>query len=186
MKDCRKNWWNPLWYLSAVANTILSLIGSILRFLGVDVPQPRMQHENLTKEDVDRAYSEAAAAKALPRSFEPADQRVHEFLRYVNSTAEERAAFDLSDFSPDRQDFMIGLTEDDIELLRRRGPVGQIQAALIGRIPPGLEMKAAPAERSEPSNENFVRESFLSRISRGLVESADSFRPVDFAPAPRR
>ncbi|TBY57961.1 hypothetical protein E0H39_29530 [Rhizobium leguminosarum bv. viciae] len=182
MKDSTRAWWHPLTWFGAIWEVFTSVIGGILRLFGIEMPTPRPQHENLMPEDVDRAYNDAAAAEALPHSFEPTDQRVHEFIRYVNSTVEERAVFDLQDFSPEQQDFMIGLTEDDVVELRRRGPVGQIQAALLGRLPAGWEMQAAPeAMPPEPSKAELVRERFLAAV-RGLPQDATETCGLDFAP----
>ncbi|TBA24703.1 hypothetical protein [Rhizobium ruizarguesonis] len=176
-----KKWWNPFWWLGEIGRAIFGVVAGILRFFGMDIPQPRPQHEDIQPEDIDRAYNDAAAAESI-RDFSPEiDQRARGFLRYIESSPAERATFDLSAFDQPLQDFILGLTEDDVEELRRRGPVGQLQAALIGRIPAGLEMKAAPEVIPEPSKAELVRERFL-RAVRGLSEeSADSYG-LDYAP----
>lgn len=176
----KKNWWNPLTWLGAVWQAFLSIVGGFLRLFGLG-PTPRMQHENLTTEDVDDAYRDASAAENV-RDFSPEiDQRVRGFLRYIESSPAERAAFDLSVFDERLQDFILGLSEDDVEELRRRGPVGQLQAALIGRIPPGLEMQMAPEVRPEPSKAELVRERFL-RAVRGPLEDDANVCSLDYAP----
>ncbi|MBY5318192.1 hypothetical protein [Rhizobium leguminosarum] len=182
MKDSMRAWWHPLTWLAAVWEVFSSVIGGILRLFGFEMPTPAPQHENLSVEDVDQAYNDAAAAENI-RDFAPEiDQRAHGFLRYIESSASERAAYDLSVFDERLQDFILGLSDDDIEELRRRGPVGQLQAALIGRIPPGLEMHSVP----EPSKADLVRQRFLAAV-RGLTEDRpEAVRTVDFAPAPSR
>ncbi|MEF3134638.1 hypothetical protein OS035_24585 [Rhizobium sp. 268] len=181
MKDSWKRWLNPFCWVGALWSAFGSVLGGILRFLGLPVPQPMVQHENLTTEDVDDAYRDASAAENV-RDFSPeVDQRVRGFLRYIESGPAERAAFDLSVFDERLQDFVLGLTEDDIEELRRRGPVGQLQAALIGRIPPGLEMQMAPEIRPEPSKAELVRERFL-RAVRGLPQDDADTYGLDYAP----
>jgi hypothetical protein len=179
----KKNWWNPLTWLAGVWEVFTSVFGGILRLFGFQPPQPQMQHENLTTEDVDDAYRDASAAENV-RDFAPEiDKRARGFLRYIESNPAERAAFDLSVFDERLQDFILGLSEDDIEELRRRGPVGQLQAALIGRIPVGMEMKAAPDVRPEPSKADLVRERFLAAV-RGLPQDDADGYSLDYAPSP--
>lgn len=185
MKDSNRPWWHPFTWLAGAWEVFTAVFGGILRFFGFEPPQPRMQHENLTTEDVDQAYNDAAVAEAIEDFAPEIDQRAQGFLRYIGSSAEDRAAFDLSVFDRRLQDFILGLKEDDIEELRRRGPVGQLQAALIGRIPPGLEMQTAPEvipEPSKPSKAEMVRERFL-RAVRGLPQddAADTYG-FDYAP----
>lgn len=181
MKDAWKKWLNPLHWMGAVWNAFASVLGHVLRFLGLPVPQPVQRRENLTTEDVNRAYSDAAAAVAIDDFGPEIDSRVRDFVRYVESSPEERAAFDLSKFDTVLQDFVLGLSEEDIAELRRRGPVGQMQAALIGRIPPGLEMRTAPGATQEPSKANFIRERFLSAV-RGLPQDDTDTCTLDYAP----
>ncbi|RVM58883.1 hypothetical protein CN128_07490 [Sinorhizobium meliloti] len=181
MKDWMKNWWNPIWYLKAIWQTFTSVIGGIFTALGFSFGSGQPQHENIQPEDVDRAYNDTAAAEALPPTFgRDIDNRVHEFVRYIESSPEERAAFDLSVFDTQQQDFILGLKDEDIEELRRSGPVGQITAALIGRIPPGVEMETAPVAKPEPSKAEIIRGAFLSRV-RGRAEDT-SYDGLDFAP----
>lgn len=173
-------WWNPLTWIGAIWDVFASVIGGILRFFGMEMPTPRPHHENLTTEDVDEAYKDAASAEAIDDFRPEVDRRVHGFIRYVESSSEERAAFDLSDFDTELQDFCLGLSEDDIAELRRRGPVGQLQAALIGRIPPRMEMRTAPDVVPRPSKAELVRERFLRSV-RGLPEGCDTYG-FDYAP----
>jgi hypothetical protein len=181
MKDSMKKWWNPFWWLGEIGRAIFGVVAGILRFFGVDIPQPRPQHEDIQPEDIDRAYNDAAAAESI-RDFSPEiDQRAHGFLRYIDSSPSDRAAFDLSVFDTKLQDFILGLSEDDVEELRRRGPVGQLQAALIGRIPPGVKMQTAPDIRPEPSKAELVRERFL-RAVRGLTQDDTDTCSLDYAP----
>ncbi|MGO6692495.1 hypothetical protein ACCS54_18965 [Rhizobium johnstonii] len=179
--DLAKKWWNPLAWFGAILDVFASVFGGILRLFGIEMPTPRQQHDNLARADVDRAYNDAAAAEAIKDFAPELDQRAHGFLRYIDSSPSERASFDLSVFDQGLQDFILGLNEDDIEELRCRGPVGQLQAALIGRIPPGMEMKAAPEVIPEPSKANLVRERFLSAV-RGLAEDSAETYGLDYAP----
>lgn len=181
MKDAWKKWLNPFHWMGAIWNTLASVLGGILRFFGILVPQPMMQHENLSAEDVDDAYRDASAAETIHDFSPEIDQRARGFLRYIESSPAERAAFDLSLFDEPLQDFILGLSEDDIQELRRRGPVGQLQAALIGRIPPGLEMQAAPESIPEPSKAEQVRERFLRAVRGPLEDDADVYS-LDYAP----
>ncbi|NKQ73465.1 hypothetical protein C3Y89_24535 [Rhizobium sp. UPM1132] len=181
--DSTKKWWHPLTWLGATWDALASVIGGILRLFGIEMPTtPMPRHENLSVEDVDQAYDDASVAEQIADFSPEVDQRAHGFLRYIESTPSERAAFDLSAFDESLQDFILGLSEDDVEELRRRGPVGQLQAALIGRIPYGLQMRTAPEAYPEPSKAaELVRERFL-RAVRGLSEeSADSYG-LDYAP----
>ncbi|MGO7445108.1 hypothetical protein ACC668_10420 [Rhizobium ruizarguesonis] len=178
MKDSNRPWWHPLTWLAGVWEVFSTVFGGILRFFGFEPPQPRMQHDNIQPEDIDRAYNDASAAENIADFAPEIDQRACGFLRYIDSSPEDRAAFDLSVFDERLQDFILGLSEDDVEELRRRGPVGQLQAALIGRIAPGLEMHSAPDVRPEPSTAELVRERFL-RAVRGLSEESSG---LDYAP----
>lgn len=182
MRHWKHNWWNPLTWLAGVWQAVTSVFVDILRFFGFEPPQSLMQHDDIRPEDVDHAYNDASAAEQIADFSPEIDQRASGFLRYIESSPTERAAFDLSVFDMELQDFILGLSEDDIEELRRRGPVGQLQAALIGRIPPGLEMEAAPDVRPEPSKAEVVRERFL-RAVRGLPQDdAEDVFVLDYAP----
>ncbi|NKL63278.1 hypothetical protein [Rhizobium leguminosarum] len=186
MKDSKRAWWNPIGWLEAIWSVFASVIGGILRIFGIEMPTPRPRHEDIQPEDVDRAYNDASAAENIQDFAPEIDQRAQGFLRYIEGTPSDRAAFDLSVFDERLQDFVLGLSEDDVEELRRRGPVGQLQAALIGRIPPGLEMHSAPEVIPEPSKAEIVRERFL-RAVRGLAEDRpETLGAIDFAPAPGR
>lgn len=176
----KKNWWNPLTWLGAIWEVFSSVVGGFLRLFGLG-PAPQARHENIQPEDVTDAYNDAAAAEAIEDFGLEIDQRARGFLRYINSSREDRAAFDLSVFDEPLQDFILGLSEDDIEELRRRGPVGQLQAALIGRIPPGMEMRTAPESIPEPSRADLVRERFL-RAVRGLPPDDAEMHGLDYAP----
>ncbi|WP_427145166.1 hypothetical protein [Rhizobium pisi] len=176
----KKNWANPLTWFGAVWEVFSAVIGGFLRLFGLG-PTPRIQHDDIQPEDVDRAYNDASVAENIEDFGPEIDSRVRDFVRYVESSPEERAAFDLSKFDTELQDFALGLSEDDIAELRRRGPVGQMQAALIGRIPPGLEMQTAPEVRPEPSKADLVRERFL-RAVRGLPQDDADTCGLDYAP----
>lgn len=181
MKNWKYNWWNPLTWLASVWEVFTSVFVGILRFFGFEPPQPPMQHDDIQAEDVDQAYNNASAAEQIADFSPEIDQRASGFLRYIESSPTERAAFDLSVFDMELQDFILGLSEDDIEELRRRGPVGQLQAALIGRIPPGLEMRTAPEAVPEPSKADLVRERFLRAVCGLPPEEADTY-DMDYAP----
>lgn len=177
----KKNWWNPLAWLAGMWELFSSVVGGFLRLFGLG-PAPQLQHQNIQPEDVADAYRDASAAEAIEDFAPEIDQRALGFLRYIDSSPAERATFDLSVFDTALQDFILGLSEDDVEELRRRGPVGQLQAALIGRIPPGLEMQTAPESIPEPSRADLVRERFL-RAVRGLPQDDAETHGLDYAPA---
>ena len=179
MKDWMK-WLNPLHWLETVWNIFASVTGSILQFFGFD-QQPPLQHDDIQPDDVDRAYDEATAAEAIEDFSPEIDRRTQGFLSYIKATPEERAVFDLSVFDQYMQDFVLGLTEDDVQELRRRGTVGQLQAALIGRIPPGAKTQTAPVVNPEPSNAALVRSRFLTAVRGGLEYDADTCG-INFAP----
>lgn len=174
------NWSKPLTWFSAIWGAFASLIGGFLRLFGLG-PAPQTRHETIQPEDVDRAYNDATAAEAIEDFSPDIDQSARGFLRYIESSSAERAAFDLGVFDERLQDFILGLSEDDIEELRRRGPVGQLQAALIGRIPPGSEMTAAPKFRPEPSRAELARERFLRAVRRLPQDDAETYG-LDYAP----
>lgn len=181
MKDWKKNWWDPFWYLGAVWQTFTSIVGAIFRAFGFNVG-PRPQHENIHVEDVNDAFKDAAAAEALPETFGPEiDSKVNGFFRYVQMSPEERASTDLSPFTADEQDFILGLTQAQLDVLRERGSFGALQAILIRRIPQWPSEKTAPEMKPEPSKSKAeqVKEAIRSRV-RGLAEDASD--GLDFAP----
>lgn len=178
MKDWMK-WLNPLYWLETVWTFFASVIGSILQFFGFD-QQPPLQHDDIQPDDVDRAYDEATAAEAIEDFSPEMDRRTQGFLSYIKASPEERATFDLSVFEQDMQDFVLGLTEDDVQELRSRGTVGQLQAALIGRIPPGAEIHATQEVYLEPSNAAPVGSRFLTAVRGRLEYDADTYG-INFA-----
>lgn len=181
MNNAWKKWLNPFYWIGAVWNALASMLRGILRFLGLPVPQPVQRHDDLTTEDVDNAYRDASTAEAISDLAPEIDQKARGFLRYIDSPPEERAAFDLSVFDSALQHFILGLSEDDIQELRRRGPVGQLQAALIRRIPPRLEMPTSPDAVPEPSKADLVRERFLRAVRGRPQDDTDTYLP-EYAP----
>ncbi len=177
----KKKWWNPLFWLTEIGRALMETISSFLRLLGFDMPAPGQYRDNVTPEDVDQAYHEAAAAEATQDCRPEFDRRIEGFLRYVESSSEERSLFDLSSFDQELQDFILSLTEDDIEELRRRGRVGQLQAALIGRIPQTTEAKTAPIA-AQPSKAELVRARLLAHVGNRRVERAEPGGAVDGPP----
>lgn len=179
MRDWMK-WLNPLHWLQTAWNIFASVIGSILQFFGYS-PQSVLRHDDIQPDDVNRAYEEATAAEAIEDFAPEIDRRTQGFLSYINASPQERAVFDLCVFDQDIQDFVLGLTNDDINELRRRGTVGQLQAALIGRIPPGAEVQMAREVNPEPSNAALVRSRILTAVRGGLEYEAGTYG-INFAP----
>lgn len=179
MKDWKK-WLSPFHWMEVIWQTFASIIGSIFRVFGFNVGGGRPQHENITPEDVSDAYKDAVAAEALPESFGPEiDSKVNGFFRYVQMPKEERASAELSVFTTDEQDFILSLTEAQLQTLRERGSFGALQAILIRRIPDWTKEKAAPTEKLELSKAEQVKEALRHRV-RDLAE--DTPDGLDFAP----
>jgi hypothetical protein len=181
MKDRWKKWWNPAWWLEAVFSMVSQVISGILRFFGLGGSQQRPAHADIQPDDVDQAYSDATEKAAVSETTGPAfDQRVQMFLRYVGATPGDRASIDLSSFGQDEQDFILGLSEADLEMLRDRGPVGIIQAILVRRIPEWSVKPPAPELLPKSSLGRLTRERLLRSVHRVSEQEAaeEEFRPM--------
>lgn len=165
MTEKWKKWWNPAWWLEAVFSMVSQVISGILRFFGFGAATQRPAHANIQPDDIDRAYSDAAEKAALPETAGPElDQRVQMFLRYVGANPGDRASLDLSAFAQGEQDFVLGLSETDLNVLRGRGPVGIIQAILLKRIPEWSVTLPAPKLMPRSSGQQLLRERFLRGV----------------------
>lgn len=175
MTDRWKKWWNPFWWLETVFTMVSEVISGILRFFGLGSSQQRPAHANIQPDDVDRAYTDAAA-KAVPQAAGPEfDQRVQKFVGYVGANPSERTALDLSAFTQNEQDFILGLSEVDLEVLRDRGPVGIIQAILLKRIPEWSVKPPAPELVPKSLGRRLAHERFVRSVRR--LSAEEEFLP---------
>jgi len=179
-----EQWWNPIAWLAEITRTVLSVINGILGFFGIRLPQPAAQWEAIRPDDVKAAYEAAAAAETRPQTLEPSvDAKVAAFQRYVDAPTEDRPAVDLSVFSVDEQDFVLGLSEADLKKLQAEGQFGAMAAIILCRVPEqktdhSPKTETAP-ELPEPSHAELIRERFLHFVRRRPEEAAPD---SDFTP----
>lgn len=138
----KKSLWsllNPMTWLSAI-------FGPILRFFGMLSPPATEGFQNIQREDVEEAAENAKrteeAIDAIMQQMSPA-----EVVRaYGRANAETRATMDLSALDLKGQDWLLSLSDEDLDLL------GMSTTAACAR---SLEAKAVlPAYRSpQPESE---------------------------------
>lgn len=104
-------------YLLNPFNWLAALFGPILRWLGLMPPPNTEGFENLSKADVDEAAEQATrteeAVDAIMRDMSPA-----EVIRaYARADADTRSTMDLSALDLEGQDWLLGLSDEELDLL---------------------------------------------------------------------
>lgn len=120
MEKRKKSPWallNPLEWLNAAFQFLTAVLGPLLRWLGMLTPPSTEGFENLTTADVDDAKKFAdeteAAVDAIVREMSPA-----EVVRaYARADAAGRASMDLSALDLDQQDWLMRLSDEDLDML---------------------------------------------------------------------
>ena len=142
MNDEKKSLWgllNPFTWLAA-------LFGPLLRFLGLMQPPNAGGFENISKRDVEDAEKAAReteeAIDAIMRDMSPAEV----VKAYARGDKNTRSTMDLSALDLESQDWLLGLSDEDLDLL------GMSTTAACAR---SLEARAVlPAyARSRPESE---------------------------------
>ncbi len=120
MEKKTKSWWsmlNPLEWIAGFFQLIAAVFGPLLRWLGMLTPPSTEGFQNISKEDVDDAAELAteqeAAVDAIMREMSPA-----EIVRaFARADAAGRASMDLSGLDLEGQDWLLGLSDDDLSKL---------------------------------------------------------------------
>lgn len=120
MEKKKKSAWslvNPFEWLNAAFALLAAVFAPLLRWLGMPTPPSTEGFQNIQKEDVDDAAKLAeqqeAAVDTLVREMSPA-----EVVRaYARADAAGRAEMDLSALDYAQQDWLMGLSEDDLAKL---------------------------------------------------------------------
>ncbi len=144
----KKSAWNllnPLAWFEAAFGLLAWVFGPILRFLGLMPHPPTTGFENLQKADVDEAAADATNAQeandAIFREMSPAEV----VKAYASATPEDRAAMDLSVIDELGQDWLLNLSDDDLNLL---------SMSTVGGCARSLESRAvSPTYRRPVENE---------------------------------
>ncbi|TBD43329.1 hypothetical protein [Rhizobium ruizarguesonis] len=111
------NWLNPLTWIEGLFQILAAVFAPILRFLGMLNPPSAEGCENIQRADVEDAKKLAeeqeAAVDAITRETSPA-----EVVRaYARADAADRAVMDLSVLGMDEQDWLLRLSDEDLDLL---------------------------------------------------------------------
>ncbi|AVA22002.1 hypothetical protein [Rhizobium sp. NXC24] len=170
----KKSMWsllNPLEWLNAAIGLLAVVFGPLLRWLGMLTPPRAEGFENIQKEDVDDAKKLAeeqeAAVDAITREMSPA-----EVVRaYASADAAGRATMDLSALDMEEQDWLLRLSDEDLDKLGMSTPSGCARSLEAKEVLPSYP-KAAPemetpeiyAIPSDEENEEAKREFISARF----------------------
>ncbi|MDX1216332.1 hypothetical protein GOL99_12380 [Sinorhizobium medicae] len=120
MEKKTKSWWsmlNPLEWIAGFFQLIAAVFGPLLRWLGMLTPPSTKGFQNIRKEDVEDAKQLAeeqeAAVDAIRQEMAPA-----EVVRaYAGADATGRAVMDLSALDMEQQDWLLRLSNEDLDKL---------------------------------------------------------------------
>lgn len=120
MEKKKKSMWsllNPLEWVQAAFALLVAVFAPLLHWLGMLTPPSTQGFENITKADVDDAKQLAeeqeAAVDAITQQMSPA-----EVVRgYARADAAGRAEMDLRALDLAQQDWLLGLSEEDLSKL---------------------------------------------------------------------
>ncbi|RVP48119.1 hypothetical protein [Sinorhizobium medicae] len=168
---------NPLEWLQTAFALLAAVFGPLLRWLGMLTPPRTDGFENIQQADVDDAQKLAveqeAAVDAITREMSPADV----VRAYAKADAADRASMDLSALDFDQQDWLLGLSDEDLDkltMLTKSGCARSLEQRkvlpLYRKPPPETEtpeIYAIPSEEDiEQAKMDFVsarfRELFLA------------------------
>lgn len=111
------SWLNPMTWFGGFFQLVAAVFGPILRWLGLLTPPSTEGFENIQRADVDDAAKLAteqeAAVDELQRQMSPA-----EVVRaYAKADASGRAVMDLSALDLEEQDWLLRLSDEDLDKL---------------------------------------------------------------------
>lgn len=169
---------NPLYWLNGAVSFLGWIFGSILRFFGM-MPAPSTQgFENIQTADVDDAAKLAAEQEAavheLVKQMSPA-----EVVRaYARADAAGRAEMDLSALRYDEQDWLLGLSDEDLDKLSMSTTNGCARSLERKEVLP-IYTKAA-SETETPEVYEIPSEEEIEEMKREFVSAR--FRELFYAP----
>ncbi len=143
MEKKKKSLWslvNPLEWLSAALQLLAAVFGPLLRWLGMLTPPSTDGFQNIQKEDVEDAAKLAAEQEStvdtLVREMSPADV----VRAYARADVAGRAEMDLSALDLAQQDWLLRLSEEDLDKL------GMSTAGACARSLEAMEVRPAYAK----------------------------------------
>jgi len=148
--------------LILIEKMLVAVLNSILRLLGVKplpMPSRSLPQLSVKPEDVLSEVSKPMVDTRLPTSdklLKPTTDAGHTLYRYACAkTAEERSTMDLSALTSDQQDWLLMLSDADLDRLAKVGLDGCTRAmdgkrCGVGGLPK-LDKKE-PAETPEPTS----------------------------------
>lgn len=148
MEKKTKSWWSllkPLEWIQAAFALLAAVFAPLLRWLGMLTPPSTDGFDNIQRSDVEDAKQLAAeqeaAVDALSRAMSP-EEVVH---AYAKADADGRASMDLSALDVDQQDWLLGLSDEDLS---------KLAMSMKGGCARSLEKKAVlPMYRKPPAEE---------------------------------
>lgn len=174
----KKSMWNllnPLEWLNAAFSLLAWAFGPILRFLGLMPHPPTTGFQNIEKADVDEAAADATSTEeaidAIMRGMSPAEV----VKAYASATPDDRTAMDLSVLDEAGQDWLLNLSDDDLDLLSMF-TIGGCARSLEARVlkpsypRPSVAPEAAETLRiptaadAEEQNRQLIAERFRAEL----------------------
>lgn len=152
MENKKKSWMsllNPLEWFSVALRLLAAVFGHLLRWLGMLTPPSTEGFENIQKQDVEDAKQLAeqqeAAVDAIVREMAPADV----VRAYARADAAGRAMMDLSALNLAQQDWLLGLSEDDLAKLGMSTTGACARSLEAKEVKPAYPKASAETETAE-------------------------------------
>lgn len=180
MPEKKKSWWtylNPLTWIEGFFQVLGAIFSPILRFFGLLAPPSTEGFENIQRADVDDAKKLAAeqeaAVDAITREMSPA-----EVVRaYARADAAGRASMDLSALDLESQDWLLRLSDEDLDKLSISTTYGCARSLEAKEVKPSYAKPKLETEAPEiletPSAEEIEqrKREFVSARFRGLFHA---------------
>ncbi|MFT4163429.1 hypothetical protein [Shinella sp.] len=180
MEKKKKSAWallNPLEWIQAAFALLAAVFAPLLRWLGLLTPPSTDGFEDLTEADVDDAKQLAeeqeAAVDAITQQMSPA-----EVVRaYARADAAGRAEMDLRALDLAQQDWLLGLSEEDLSMLGMSTTSACARSLEAKEVRPAYPKAAAETEAPEilstPSAEEIeqMKRDFVSARFRELFHA---------------
>lgn len=177
MEKKKKSMWsliNPLEWIQAGFALLAAVFAPLLRWLGMLTPPSTDGFQNIQKEDIDDAANLAeeqeAAVDAIVKEMSPAEV----VQAYANAAAAERVTMDLSALDLSQQDWLLGLSDEDLSklgMLTRSGCARSLEARRVLPIyrKPPIEAEAPEALNTQSAEEiEEMKKEFVSARFREL------------------
>jgi hypothetical protein len=186
MEKKKKSTWallNPLEWIAGFFQLIAAVFGPLFRWLGMLTPPSTEGFANISKEDVDDAaklaQEQEAAVDAITQDRSPA-----EVVRaYASADFSGRATMDLSVLDLADRDWLLGLSDEDLDKLTMLTKSGCARSLEQRKVLPIYRKPPAEAEAPEvlttPSAEEIeqVKKDFVSARFRELFLAPDVANP---------